>query len=685
MKFSEKWLRTWINPNISTDELLQKFTNVGLEIEGVEGDIVEMNITPNRGDCLSILGLARELSVLCETPVTFPETFAKSKPKEEILDKIEVDLLEKKSCPVYIGRIIKGIDNTVDTPLWIKERLQASDIGLISPVVDITNYVMLELGQPMHAFDLSKLDEKIVVRNANNNETITLLDGKEVKLDSDTLVIADNKKPLAIAGIMGGKFSSVVEKTKDILLESAYFDPTTIRKSVQKYNIYTDSSYRFERHVDFALQVKAIERATELILDIVGGKPGPILHNKENSYLPKTLPITLRKSRIEKILGIKIDSSRILTILDNLQMTIKDVDSNTWEITPPSFRSDLQIEEDFVEEIARIIGYDNIPAELPKIQLNFDLIPENKLTEYNLKSMLVAKGYNEVITYSFIDPDLSKLFLDKDIEDISLANPISKDLSTMRTSLIPSLILTLKKNQHRQQFDLKLFETGLMFAKKKNSEEVIQEKMLACLLSGNKCPLQWSSELQAVNFYDLKGDLEFLTKKINYNKSENNVLTFKPIKKKFLHEGQTAAIYKNDEYIGIIGAIHPNIVSKLDIKGPIFVFEVNYNKLVQGNLPVFKSISKYPAVKRDLAIIVDKTQDVGSILLKIKNIVGQDLEGINVFDVFEGKSIEKGKKSVAIQLIFQKDDATFNEEEITKLVDKIIETLQKKFKAILRT
>lgn len=672
MKFSEKWLRSLVDIKANQTQLAEKLTFAGLEVEEIDGDSIELAITPNRGDCLSVSGIAREVGVLYNVDV---KSIKPKQIKAKDSHRLKIKVKNTKSCPVYIGRVIKNIDNTAKTPDWIVERLKASDVNVINPVVDITNYVMLELGQPMHGFDLDKIDSEIVVRDSSN-ETITLLDNKEVKLDKDTLVIADKSKVLAIAGIMGGLDSGCLDTTKNILLESAFFAPDSVRNKVQKYNIHTDSSFRFERGVDFNLQQKAIERATELLLDIVGGEAGKIIIEESSKDLPTIKPIKVRHDRIFKLLGLEVEEKKVTEIFTHLGMKCQFKDK-VWTVTPPSYRADVTIEEDLIEEVARVVGYNLIPTTMPNTSLNFHKIREAKVSNMGVKRLLTARGYNEAITYSFIEPELASKF-EEEKGLIHLKNPISADMSVMRPSLVPGLLQALAHNQARQEHNVRLFEIGLSFVKK--NKGIVQEQMVAGLISGNRFSQNWSVKEESVDFYDIKGDIETIFAKHHISHD----ISFKPSDKPYLHSGQTATIYKKGEEIGYVGAIHPAMLKNLDIAGPVYVFELKYKSLQESAIPKFKELSKFPSVRRDIAFVVDDNVLVQDITDTILATDSKNITEVLVFDVYKGKGIEPGKKSIAIGMTLQDIDKTLTDNVINSKVDVVVSELEKNFNVTLR-
>lgn len=637
---------------------------------------IEISVTPNRADCFGIIGIARDISAINNISVT-AHNF--ETPNVTIDDKIDVNVLEPKAAPKYLGRIIKNVNAQISTPLWMKEKLRRSGIRSVGIIVDITNYVLIELGHPMHAFDLDKIDGNITVRYGFPNEKLVLLDGNEIEIKAETLVIADDKKALALAGIFGGKDSGVTAQTQNIFLESAFFSPLTIVGKAREYGLHTDASHRYERGVDPELQLKALQRASELVLAICGGSAGPISEAIHPNNLPTPSIILLRREKIDRLIGHFIESKRITDILIRLGCEVVTKE-NSWQVKAPSWRFDIQIEEDLVEEIARIYGYNNIPNEYLKIQMIMHPNSETQIPLSRFKSILVDHGYQEAVTYSFVDPKIQSLLHPRQTA-ILLPNPISSEMSAMRLSLWSGLLSAVIYNQNRQQQRIRLFETGLRFVPDDCAEFGIrQETMLAGVITGNLYDEHWDIKKRTVDFFDLKGDVEKLlalsglTDKIKYKKSDNPAL----------HPGQNAAIYINDEQIGYLGVIHPEIEKKLGLNVKTLVFELILDKISNRKILEAQEISKYPANRRDIAIIVDSDVCAADVLSVCKSAGGEQLLDVNLFDMYQGDNIKSGQKSLAISLILQDKTRTLEDEDITKIVSKCIVALQNRFKAFLR-
>ncbi len=636
--------------------------------------IIEVDLTPNRSDCLSVRGIAREVGVLNRLDVCAPVISE----QPVTIDVVKsVQLVAAEACPRYVGRVIKGVDISQPSPLWMQEKLRRSGLRSIDAVVDVTNYVLLELGQPMHAFDLSKLNGDIQVRMAAEGELLTLLDDQEIKLKADTLVIADESGPLAMAGIMGGAASAVTASTVDIFLESAFFAPLAIAGKARNYGLHTDSSHRFERGVDFQLQEQALERATELLLSIVGGSAGPVVRAESTENLPQIAPVTLRKTRIESGLGFAMSDADVEGIITRLGLTVVASDDTSWTFAVPSYRFDIEIEEDLLEELARVYGYNNLPTTKMKMALPIERHEEAKLPIHAVQQQLIARGYQETVSYSFIEPKLQQAF-NPDITPVSLQNPISADMAVMRTSLWPSLVSTLQNNLNRQQSRVRLFETGQKFVP--GPAGLTQEPVLGGLVYGSRFPENWAETAEKADFFDVKADVESLLALTN----NEAAWAFSADSVAALHPGQTAAILLNGEKVGIIGALHPQLQQTLGINQPVYLFEVSLASLQQGKIPNFSGISRFPAVRRDIAVIVDKTVSIGDLFQQVRENAGSYLEDLKVFDVYVGKGIDTYRKSVALGLTFQHPSRTLNEDEINAFMASVVSSLEAKCNATLR-
>ncbi len=634
---------------------------------------IELGLTPNRGDCLSIAGVAREVGVVARCEVKAPEV-AEIAPATDASFPVRVTAPD--DCPRYVGRVITGIDPQAVTPLWMQEALRRSGLRSLGPVVDVTNFVMLELGQPMHAFDLDRLDGGIHVRHATAGEGITLLDGQAIDLDAGTLVIADEKAPQALAGIMGGQDSAVSEATRNLFLESAFFNPLCVAGRARSFGLHTDSSHRFERGVDPQLQRRALERATELLLKIVGGQPGPVTELTQGERLPKQPAITLRRARIVRILGAEIADAEVEDILCRLGMQLTAAEEG-WRVVPPSFRFDLEIEVDLIEELARIHGYESLPSSRPQASIAMQPQPEGRVPLARLQQILVDRGYHEAITYSFVEPGLLEA-LDPQATPVRLSNPISEDMSVMRTSLWPGLVKTLAYNLNRQQDRVRLFETGLKFVRQ--ADELAQEKCIAGLVSGALYPEQWGEAGRAVDFYDLKGDVEALLATLG----KAGGIRFTAQTHPALHPGQSARILLDDQAIGWIGAIHPAIEREIGINQRAYVFELSLSCFDQAAVPRFTPVSRYPAIRRDLALLVDRGVSAAELEKVVRAHADPTLRDFHLFDVYEGEGIDSGRKSIAFGLTFQDQSRTLEDGDIDRALSRILSALTDKLGATLR-
>lgn len=639
----------------------------------LDDKIIEVDLTPNRSDCLSVKGLARELGVLNRITVTSPDITAVP---STINDTLPVSLDAGDACSHYVGRVIRNIDISRPSPFWLQEKLRRAGLRSIDAVVDVTNYVLLELGQPLHAFDLSKLKGGVSVRMAQPSESLTLLDGQQVALNPNTLVIADNESALAMAGIMGGKASAVTDQTRDLFLESAFFNPLAIAGRARSYGLHTDASHRYERGVDYQLQTEAIERATSLLLEIVGGEAGPLVE-VTNDSLPQQRQVHLRRERILAGLSLEIADAQVVDILTRLGLELAEEVSDGWHFKIPSYRFDLSIEADLLEEIARVYGYNRLPTRSLATPLTIPPRSEVMLDLPALRAHLVAKGYQEVITYSFIEPKLSALF-DPEVEPVLLRNPISADMAAMRTSLLPGLVNVLRHNLNRQQERAQLFESGLRFVP--GADGLTQEAVFSGLIYGSRFPESWANQTDTADFYDLKGDLESLFMLTQ----DSNTFQFKPATHSALHPGQCAAIYRAGELLGHIGALHPNLQQQLDIPKSVFLFEIKLSGLLAAAIPAFSPLSKFPEVRRDLALLVDRNVSADDLLGAVKKEAGAHLSNLKVFDLYTGKGIDPQRKSIALGLTFQHPSRTLTEDEISASIDNITQYLEATFAATLR-
>ncbi|MCZ0923454.1 phenylalanine--tRNA ligase subunit beta [Vibrio diabolicus] len=652
------------------------------EFLGLDDVTVDVDLTANRADCFSIRGLAREVGVLNRADVTEPSVEAVA---PSIDDKVFIEVKAPAACPRYLGRVVKNVNVQAETPLWMQEKLRRCGIRSIDPVVDITNYVLLEQGQPMHAFDLAKIEGGIVVRMAEQGEKLTLLDGSEAELNADTLVVADHNKALAIAGIFGGEESGVTTETKDVLLECAFFAPDYIRGRARSYGLHTDSSMRFERGVDYALQVSAMERATQLLVEICGGEVAPVVAVESEADLPKPNKVALRRTKLDNLLGHHIADADVVEILERLGLTV-EASEEGWVAVAPTWRFDIAIEQDLIEEVGRIYGYDNIPNQHPAAALKMHNHVEADLPLKRVRDLLVDRGYHEAITYSFVEPEQQKLVV-PGVEPLVLPNPISADMSAMRLGLIQGLLNTVVHNQKRQQPRVRLFEYGLRFIPCESAENGMrQEPMLAGVIAGTRGEEHWDIETNTVDFFDLKGDLEAVLE-LSANEKAYSFAALSPESKKAnpaLHLGQSAAIIVDGKEVGVIGTVHPELERKFGLNGRTIVFEIEWSAINSKVIPEAVQLSKFPSNRRDIAVVVDEAVASGDIVNACLEQGGEFLKDAKLFDVYVGKGVEDGKKSLAIALTLQSVERTLEDADIAGAVDAIVAHVSEKFGAALR-
>ena len=650
---------------------------VGTDVRRVLGcdDVsIELGLTPNRSDCLSVAGIAREVAVLnrMQTKELKVDSSVPS-----ITDVFPVEIQAPADCPRYVGRVLKGVKTNTASPLWLQERLRRSGLRSISIVVDVTNYVMLELGQPMHAFDLAKLHTGIVVRKARAGEKIKLLDGRDLTLTPETLVIADARAPQAIAGVMGGMDSAVSTATSDIFLESAFFAPHAVAGRARAFGMHTDSSHRFERGVDPQLQSRAIERATALILQIAGGQAGPVIDVMHATHLPIRSPITLRRARIARVLGITIPDDNVLDILSRLGMKVS-AGPEGWSVTPPMFRFDITLEVDLIEELARVFGYDQIPNQRPCAAFAMLPAPDARVDINDVRESLLWRGYQEVITYSFVDPKLQQL-LDPARTPITLTNPIASDMSVMRTGLWPGMVKTLLHNLNRQQDRVRIFESGLRFIQ--NAAATQQDTVIGGLVYGAIEPEQWGAQKRVADFFDVKADVVHLLQLAGSTLG----LKFTRAEHPALHPGRSAAITREGEIVGWVGELHPSVVQQLDLPVAPHVFEIEYAAVALATARRFREISRFPSIRRDIAIVLGELVAYAEVEERIRSAAPELLTHLQLFDVYKGKGIESGSKSLALSLTFQTLERTLSDGEVDTALQQIIMALAQHFGAKLRS
>ncbi len=639
---------------------------------GLDDYVLDIDLTPNRADCLSVRGLARELSALTGVPVSGPEF----RPVPAAgTDEIDIHLHAPADCPCYVGRVVRGVDVEAPTPLWMVEALRRCGIRALGPVVDVTNYVLLELGQPMHAFDLAQLQGSIHVRRAKAGERMVLLDERDVELDPDMLLICDETRPLAIGGVIGGLESGVSDRTRDILLESAWFNPSTIVGRARRLGLATESAHRFERGVDPALQRQAMERATALILELAGGTPGPIVEAVDENHLPVAKKVRLRPERVNRLLGTELPSDQIASSLERLGMAV-DSQGDDLSVLPPTARRDIALEVDLIEEVARTLGYDNLPTRMPGGHLRLKTGSESRIGVRTLARQLSARGFQEIISWSFVsEDDLIELGLEEGAQ--KLANPLNRDMAVLRTSLLPGLLKTAAANFRRQHESFRLFELGACFQMRDGAFHELQR--LSLLMSGRLSQEHPSIDARCADFFDLKGEIEQIL-------SLNGVvgeLSSRRSTQPWLHPGQSADLYLDDEFVGSMGQLHPSIAEGLDAQNPVILAELSH-RILESRVPVYQRGSRYPAVRRDIAVIVDEQTAAADVIGEIRENSGNLFEKCVIFDEYRGKGIESGHKSLAMGLILRDVSRTLNDAEVDQTMDRVVAGLRDRFGAELR-
>ncbi|MBI2311120.1 MAG: phenylalanine--tRNA ligase subunit beta [Betaproteobacteria bacterium] len=634
----------------------------------LEDRLFTLKLTPNRSDCLSVMGVAREVAAITATNLRLPEA---SPVPVETDEAFPVEIAAPEACPLYCGRVVEGIDVNAPTPDWMVRRLERSGLRSISATVDVTNYVMLEMGQPLHAFDLGKLSGGIVVRFARQGERLALLNDQAIAMDSDMLVIADREKAVALGGIMGGAGTAVSDSTRDLFLEAAFFNPKAIAGKSFRLGFVTDSGHRFERGVDFAATRMALERATQLIVGICGGRPGPV--TEARGALPRRDPIRLRVERARRVLGVPLDDGQITGLLRRLGMSFAE-ERGVFHVTPQSYRFDLAIEEDLIEELARLHGYDNIPAVLPSAGLAMLPEPEGERHRSEIRQMLVARDYQEVINYAFVDAAWEADFCGN-ANPVALRNPIASQMSVMRSSLAGGLIQCLRSNVNRRQGRVRLFELGCVFAR--SGQGYDQPEKLGGLIYGETLPEQWDAEARRADFYDLKADLEALL--------WPRALRLEAAPHPALHPGRAARIRAGDKDVGWIGELHPEWQQKYELPQAPVLFEVELRALCGRDLPASGEISRFPPVRRDIAILVDEGVGVQTLLDALRAAQPPVVSEIALFDLYRGQGIEKGKKSLAFRVLLQDTQKTLTDAEVDAVVAQLVGVLEHQYQAKLRT
>ncbi|EXR81482.1 TPA: phenylalanine--tRNA ligase subunit beta [Acinetobacter baumannii] len=639
----------------------------------LDDNVIDISITPNRGDCFSIRGIAREVAVINQLQMNEPEIKSVD---ATITDEKKV-VISTDGAPRYLGRVIKNVNVKAATPEWMEQALARSGIRTHSILVDVTNYVLMELGQPMHAFDLAKIEGTVHVRQAKPQEKLQLLNDQEVELQEDVMVIADDQKALAIAGIMGGLASSVTDDTTDIFLESAFFAPLAIAGRARRFGLHTDSSQRYERGVDFELPLIAMNRASQLIQELAGGEFGPITVAEKSDLLPKREAIELKQAQVDQLLGYKVAAEFITDALTRLGCEVTVQADGEWSVVPPSHRYDMAIYQDLIEEVARIDGYDNIQISLPSMDVQLAKY-QDRFEIAQLRQTVVTLGYQEAISFSFADAKLEKQ-LNPQVSPLMLANPISSDLAAMRSTLLSSLIPCVQYNLNRQQSRVRFFELGLRFDyQKANSiQDLKQIPTLALVAVGSREPESWHAKPQPMDFFDFKGEVEEILAagrvKVEYVRSE----------RPWLHPGQSAEILVDGQSIGYLGRLHPSLENELDLS-TTWVAELDQAAVLQSYVSNFTELSRFPSVRRDIALLISDNINVRDIQQLIEKTGGELLDSTWLFDVYTGQGVEEGKRSLAFALLWQHPSRTLEDAEIKSGMDNIIQVLENTYQATLR-
>jgi phenylalanyl-tRNA synthetase beta chain len=645
------------------------------EYLGLDEAVLDVNVTPNRGDAMSILGLAREVAAIAGTKLTGPKI---ESPRGAKAERFPVRLEAPAGCPRFAGCILRGVNNRATTPGWMSERLRRAGVRSISPIVDVTNYVMLELGQPMHAYDLAGLKQGIRVRLARAGEELTLLDGKTIKADPDVLLITDGEGPVGLAGIMGGLRTAVQPETQDVFFESAYFAPEAVQGRGRRLGLLTDASQRFERGVDPTQQARAIARAISLLKPIAGGTPADIVVTESARHIPKRAAVRLRAAQLKRLLGLELPAARVTKALTGLGMKVS-ANSSGWKATPPAHRFDIAIEADLIEEVARLAAWEKIPETDALTPQHFRRLPEEQPGERAVLEALAGRGYEEAVTYAFVDPALQeKLFPGKPA--LALSNPIASDMSVMRVSLWPGLIRAALENQHRQQDRIRLFEHGTRFELAGGATHEIET--LAGLASGGRLPEQWGVPKEAragADFYDVKADLAALLA----GTAATETFAFQAEELAALHPGRSARVLRRGTPVGWVGELHPALVKALDFTYAPVLFELDMGALAVRRV-AFEEISRFPQVRRDLAVVVDEAVTLSTLAERVTLSTSSLLRGLRVFDVYRGPGLEPGRKSIALGLIFQDISRTLTDADVDRLMASVVADLRESLNARIR-
>jgi phenylalanyl-tRNA synthetase beta chain len=640
----------------------------------LDDTILTVNVTPNRGDCMSVLGIAREVAAITQTGL---RRVAVSEPPVHSDAEVPVELVSGAGCERFVSRVIRGVRADAASPAWLQERLRRAGLRPINAIVDVTNYVMLDLGQPMHAYDRAEIDGGIVVRRAQAGESLELLDGRTIVMDEDVLVIADHGKVLGLAGVMGGKHSGIGPATRDVLLEVAYFDPPVIAGRGRRYGLVTDASQRFERGVDPAGQERAIQRATQLLLELAGGTAGP-MHVVEAQPRPLARPpVPFRPERANRVIGALVEGAAMQRILRSLGMHV-DARESTWQVTPPSWRFDIAIEEDLIEEVARIHGFENVPETPLAIRSAMRPATEHRVPVDRLKDTLANRGYFEAVTYSFVDPDVQKLFDPGETNPLTLSNPISADLAVMRSSLWPGLVRAAVENQRRQQPRVRLFEFASKFVTRDG--KLAEIECIGGIATGPALPEQWGEKARSVDFYDVRADIEAML----VGTRALDDFSWVPAAHPALHPGQSARLLRGDRPVGWLGRLHPELERSLDLTYSGIVFEIETGEACAATVPEHREVSRFPAVRRDLAVVVATDVPVARIVARARQSAGSLATSVEIFDIYQGSGIPAGSRSVAIGLNLQDLSRTLTDDDADAVVAQVVADLKREFNATIR-
>ncbi|MDH3532854.1 MAG: phenylalanine--tRNA ligase subunit beta [Gammaproteobacteria bacterium] len=635
--------------------------------------VIDLDITPNRGDCFSILGIARDVSALSGATIRDADVATVA---ATIGDTQPVNIAIPEGCPNFAGRVIRNIDPNAVTPRWMVERLRRAGHRSIHPVVDITNYVMLELGQPLHAYDLRLVRGAIRPRLATQGERVTLLDEKEVALNDDTLVISDDSGAIGLAGIMGGQSTAVSDATVDVFFEAAFWPPEFMAGRARSYGLHTDASLRFERGVDPQGQARAVERATSLLLQFAGGDVGPLQLTTSAEHLPKRPVIRLRRGRLAALLGVEIAAESVVAMLQRLDMSVVSTDDG-WDVTAPSHRFDISIEVDLIEEVARIYGYDAIPEATAVAATPLETVTETRIGLEHAAATLVARDYQEVITYSFVDAEPNTA-LAGSCSELVLTNPISSEMSVMRSSLWPGMLMVVAANVSRQQDRVRLFEIGKSFHGMPGEHtEVVR---IAAAATGPCNPEQWGSETRSVDFFDIKSDVAALLQLAGHSRHFDYIAAEHPA----LQPGQSASIVSGEKVVGMLGKLHPRHARRFDLKRDVFVFELDAFAALASATPKAAVVSRYPSIRRDIAVIVDAKISADDLVRAVASAAPEIISSVRIFDVYTGPGIEAGLKSVALGLILQETSRTLTDDDADAAMTAAVRKLQDQFAAELR-